>query len=77
MPLYEYACPSCEAEFELLVRGDERPRCPTCDSPKLERLLSVPAAHSAGSRELPMSGPSSAGGCGLPQCGSGGCMGMG
>jgi putative FmdB family regulatory protein len=74
MPLYEYNCRACSAEFELLVRGDEKPRCPECDSPKLEKLLSVPAAHTAGSRELPMCRPAPSGGCGLPQCGSGGCM---
>ena len=76
MPLYEYTCTSCESEFELLVRGGEKPRCPECDSPKLEKRLSVPAAHTAGSsRELPVCQPTPAGGCGLPQCGMGGCMG--
>ena len=74
MPLYEYNCHDCSAEFELLVRSDEKPRCPECDSPKLEKLLSVPAAHTAGSRDLPTCRPAPRGDCGLPQCGSGGCM---
>lgn len=74
MPLYEYNCHDCTAEFELLVRSDEKPRCPECDSPKLEKLLSVPAAHTAGSRDLPVCRPTPSAGCGLPQCGSGGCM---
>ncbi|HMC10411.1 MAG TPA: zinc ribbon domain-containing protein [Pirellulaceae bacterium] len=73
MPLYEYACRDCSSEFELLVRSSEQPRCPECDSPKLEKLLSVPAAHMGTSRELPICQPRPAGGCGLPQCGMGGC----
>ena len=72
MPLYEYSCRDCKSQFELLVRGSEQPQCPECDSDRLEKLLSAPAAHTTGSRDLPMSQP--AGGCGLPQCGQGGCM---
>ena len=49
MPIYEYACDACDAEFELLVCGSERPSCPSCHSTKLERRISVPAAHT-GSR---------------------------
>ena len=76
MPLYEYACPDCQRDCELLIRGEEQPACPSCGSRKLSKLLSVPAAHTGGSRDLPVCGPSpSAGGnCGLPQCGMGGCM---
>ena len=73
MPLYEYTCRDCSSEFELLVRGSEQPRCPECESSKLEKLLSVPAAHTAGSRDLPTCHPAPSGGCGLPQCGMGGC----
>jgi putative FmdB family regulatory protein len=74
MPLYEYSCSHCCSEFELLVRGNEKPRCPECNSPKLEKRLSVPVAHTAGPRDLPTCQPNPAGGCGLPQCGMGGCM---
>jgi putative FmdB family regulatory protein len=73
MPLYEYACRDCDSQFEFLVRGDESPHCPQCDSTRLEKLLSVPAAHSTKSAELPLCAPHMAGGCGLPQCGQGGC----
>jgi putative FmdB family regulatory protein len=73
MPLYEYACQSCQSQFELLIRGSEQPHCPECDSSRLEKLLSVPAAHSAGSSELPVCQPMPSGGCGLPQCGQGDC----
>lgn len=77
MPIYEYTCQGCHHDFELLVRGDERPACPDCGSPKLEKRLSVPAAHTASSSCLPISGPpSSGGGCGLPQCGQGRCTGL-
>ena len=72
MPLYEYSCRDCESQFELLVRGSEQPHCPECESDRLERLLSAPAAPMTGTRNLPMSQPG--GGCGLPQCGQGGCM---
>jgi hypothetical protein len=33
----------------------------------------VPAAHTQTSRDLPMCHPAPSGGCGLPQCGMGGC----
>ncbi len=74
MPLFEYTCKRCDSDFELLVRGDEQPQCPQCGGHRLEKHLSVPAAHSAGAKSLPvcggMPGP---GGCGYPQCGMGGC----
>ena len=74
MPLYEYSCRDCASEFELLIRGREQPLCPTCHGDRLEKLLSAPAAPVAESRELPLCRPAPAGGCGLPQCGQGGCM---
>ena len=74
MPLYEYTCHDCESQFELLIRGSEQPHCPQCEGSHLEKLLSVPAAHTAGSQQLPLSRPEpGAGGCGRPQCGMGGC----
>jgi putative FmdB family regulatory protein len=73
MPLYEYNCPACSKEFELLVRGAEKPACPECGSARLEKLLSVPAAHTGGSKSLPVCETPRGGGCGLPQCGSGSC----
>lgn len=73
MPLYEYVCESCRDEFELLVRGDESPVCPACGGKKLVQLLSVVAAHTAGSRDLPVCSTTTPSGCGLPQCGAGRC----
>jgi len=46
MPIYEYACESCQEAFELLLRRrDERPVCPQCGSGKVRRKLSGFAAH--------------------------------
>lgn len=75
MPLFEYMCAACAKDFELLVRGSEQPACPRCGGTRLEKLLSVPAAHvQSGANSLPVcSPPRSAGGCGAPQCGQGMC----
>ena len=75
MPIYEYACQSCGHEFELLIRGGEAPHCPECDNGQsLTKRFSVPAAHVGGTRDLPICEVPRGGGCGLPQCGSGGCQ---
>ena len=49
MPIYEYTCQSCGQEFEELIRGDEQPACPSCGQTRVERQMSVPAAHTADS----------------------------
>ncbi len=72
MPIYEYHCPRCQNEFELLLRGQQQPACPQCGNEQLQRLPSVPAAHTRSS--LPICPPPSTGGCGLPQCGQGRCQ---
>lgn len=71
MPLYEYHCDACDADFELLVRSTEQPACPSCHSPRLEKRLSVPAAPVSGS-SLPVAGEPWQG-CGRRGCGPGGC----
>lgn len=43
MPIYEYQCKGCGHQFEALVRKSDVPACPSCASPDLERLLSLPA----------------------------------
>lgn len=40
MPMYEYHCPQCNNEFELLVRSDTVPACPQCGSTLLEKVVS-------------------------------------
>lgn len=50
MPLYDYHCTACQADFELLVRASSVPTCPQCGSTALERRVSriAPAGTSAG-----------------------------
>lgn len=50
MPIYEYACRGCGEEFEALIRGQESASCPSCAGDDVERLLSLPAVHSEGTR---------------------------
>jgi len=40
MPLYDYRCTACQAEFELLVRGATVPACPRCGATALTRAVS-------------------------------------
>jgi putative FmdB family regulatory protein len=42
MPIYEYRCRDCSAEFERLVMGFDAPTpdCPTCGGAQAERLIS-------------------------------------
>jgi putative FmdB family regulatory protein len=72
MPIYQYACRSCQRRFDRLVMGQTRPECPTCGSDDLDRLLSVFAvSHGAGS--APGRAPGGAcGTCGDPR-GPGAC----
>jgi putative FmdB family regulatory protein len=74
MPIYEYVCRKCRHAFEVLVRGNEQPECPQCGDRKLDKLLSVSAAHSASHPELP---PCGADGCpargGMGTCDWGPC----
>jgi putative FmdB family regulatory protein len=54
MPIYEYSCRTCDTQFELLVRGDDVPACPSCAGQDLERLLTLPRVKSSGTRDLAM-----------------------
>lgn len=48
MPIYEYLCPKCEKEFELmrpLSEADKPAFCPLCGT-KAEKLVSVFASKS-------------------------------
>jgi len=66
MPLYDYHCTGCEADFELLIRSDTVLECPHCHGARLERKLSLPARVAAGG------GPRETGGAGET---GGGCCG--
>ncbi|MBM4022979.1 MAG: zinc ribbon domain-containing protein [Planctomycetes bacterium] len=73
MPLYEYSCDTCSQKVELLIRGDEKPECPHCHSTTLTKLLSVVRGHVSGGGGQAAAAES----CGRPQCGMGGCVGLG
>ena len=75
MPIYEYTCKDCGSDFELLIRGAEKPVCPSCGKTRLTKSFSVPAAHSGHeTSELPCrSGACDMGQCGGGMCGMGGC----
>jgi putative FmdB family regulatory protein len=56
MPIYEYQCNDCGAEFEKLVRSAGESagvECPSCGEKRLTLRLSVFAAHSGNSKECP------------------------
>jgi putative FmdB family regulatory protein len=78
MPIYEYACPGCGSRFERLVRRfGAAVSCPSCQSPDVEKQLSVFAVATASpSPDLPACGASvcgPGGGCGSGPCGGGAC----
>ena len=51
MPIYEYACGSCEHRFETIQRASEEALvdCPSCGEGALKKLLSVPNFRLKGS----------------------------
>ncbi len=70
MPLYEYECSACGTLFErLLSMGDDAPGCPSCESERVMRRISMFAASTSGGG-FRSSAPSGGGGC---ACG-GSCM---
>ncbi|MDR2761852.1 MAG: zinc ribbon domain-containing protein [Planctomycetaceae bacterium] len=49
MPLYEYYCPKCKHEFELLIRSSDIPVCPDCGNKKLVKEMSTSSARTKNS----------------------------
>ena len=68
MPIYEYGCLACGAEFEKLVQAPSAVACPACQSDRVSRRLSVVGVK-VGTRAS--SGPAA------PMGGGGGCCGGG
>ncbi|MFC2072417.1 zinc ribbon domain-containing protein [Chloroflexota bacterium] len=71
MPIYEYACPSCEVKFELLrplSQSGEGASCPHCQQ-SAERILSTFACFST--NESGMTSP--VGGNSCASCGAASC----
>jgi len=61
MPMYEYVCRKCSHPFEELVFGGEQPKCPQCDAPEVDKVLS---AHTVGRSEAPAPRFAQGGPCG-------------
>ena len=60
MPIYEYACAECSKSFEefIIRRSDEAEvRCPKCQSRKVARQMSRPAAARGGRGSRSSGGP--------------------
>lgn len=77
MPIHEYTCTVCRAEFEELVRGEESIECPVCHEARVERRFSTFAtsnpAKASPAQSSPMGGPGGCGTCGDPR-GPGACQ---
>jgi putative FmdB family regulatory protein len=68
MPIYEYVCDDCQAQFEkIVINRQQEVSCPKCSSQKATIQLSVFSSATAGGSSKSSSG-SSGGSC----CG-GGC----
>lgn len=71
MPLYEYVCRECRANFEALIpssRRDDGAACPQCAGVEVARKISLMAAPVIRSGV-----PSEPFSCGAPTCCGGGC----
>jgi putative FmdB family regulatory protein len=71
MPMYEYACQSCQGTFTKLRRMDQNDQdisCPSCGTEEVKRKLSVFASFSKSSGGEVTATAGGGGGC----CGGGG-----
>lgn len=69
MPIYEYTCQACEADFEALVFGSDTVCCPECESEEIKRKMSTFAHKTEGEG----GGMSSSAGSGCAGCSSTNC----
>ena len=75
MPIYEFECAACGANFEELIYGNAVPACPSCHSGKTTRLPSCASFRTPtpnrgdGSPYRPPTITSSVGGGGGGGCG--------
>jgi len=60
MPIFEYLCKDCSRAFEAIVQGAAKPKCPNCQSVRLEKKLSVFAVPGSSKTEA----ATEMGGCG-------------
>jgi putative FmdB family regulatory protein len=74
MPIYEYICDDCQAEFEKLVLNKQQEiACPKCASKKATIQLSVFATSSGSSNGASAKSSTSFSGDGGGSCCGGGC----
>ncbi len=68
MPIFEYECRDCGSKFEQLVQTQQADvSCRQCESPRVDRLLSVFAV--SGSSDPAASGKPGPCACGAPRRG--------
>ena len=79
MPLFEFRCSDCGKKTEeLVLAGDKArtPKCPSCGSKRMARLLSTFAAQTsrpAGAKAFDPATACGGGACAMPDvCGAGG-----
>ncbi|HEV8438383.1 MAG TPA: zinc ribbon domain-containing protein [Methylomirabilota bacterium] len=48
MPIYEYSCRECGVEFEKLVGARVTVACPSCESSRVTRRISLVGVKTAG-----------------------------
>lgn len=66
MPIYDYRCVRCQAEFEKLVLDSALVTCPVCQGRDVRRLLSRFGISTGG--RLLASLPGGCGGCRASSC---------
>ena len=72
MPIYEYICDECNAQFEkIVINKQQEISCPKCASKKATIQLSVFATAGSNGSSSSSSGSSGSGGGG--SCCGGGC----
>jgi putative FmdB family regulatory protein len=62
MPLFEFRCKTCDHTFEEIVRADQLPPCPACESNEVAKLISAFAVGHGGGRTRSFSPPAATGG---------------
>lgn len=68
MPLFDFTCAACGKVSEVLVRSaEDKPTCPLCASPRMERELPTFSAQAKGKEHVHSAGC----GCGKPRGGCG------
>lgn len=75
MPIYEYVCDKCGADFEeLITKSSENPPCPDCGSNSTHKLISAPVRNrsvkGADGSYAPVSSGGGCAGCSGGNCGS-------